>query len=412
MTEQDPRKICIILNEFPVRDDPGFSDQLELLEKMGNFMHIIFLENSDYSIGNRINAGIKRLVFSPVRLLQAMGTLVLMLMIAPVNSIKAFCLMLKLLIYSLQPLQVLKDYLLAVLTVNEDIIPLEITHIHSEAFPETARIAVFASVLSGLKVSFIVLPMNLYCNNSPDCALLLAKGNFILTLSGYDRKHLCENIFKNKLRKPTIVSLPPGVNLNIFKFNRRINMQSEPFNLITIGSLKRKKGIHTALQALKLLKERGIRFTYRIVGEGEEKEHLNKLMISLGLDDSVIFCGNLSRPQTINQLKISDLFIMASEITDEGDRDSIPMAILESMASGVPVVATRTAGIPEVIEDEETGILVPPSDPEQLAAACEAILKDQESRQLIIVKARLFVEGCCDLLIQTRRLSDFLQKNS
>ena len=87
------------------------------------------------------------------------------------------------------------------------------------------------------------------------------------------------------------------------------------------------------------------------------------------------------------------------------------MAILESMALGVPVIATRTAGIPEVIEDGETGILVPPAEPAQLADACQSMLKDMESRQLIIVKAKLFIEGSCDLLIQTRRLSESLQKS-
>jgi glycosyltransferase involved in cell wall biosynthesis len=411
MTEQEPRKICVILNEFPVSEEPGFSDQIELLEKMGNFLHIIVLKNTDHSSISRINAEIKSLAFSPVRLFQGLGTLALMLIITPVNSVKALCLMLKILICSRHPLTVLKNCLQAVLAVNEDIIPLEITHIHSEAFTETARVAVFASVFSGLKVSFTVLPINLYCRKSRETAVLLARGNFIFTLSAYDRKHLGEDIFKNKLRKPVIVSLPPGVNLNNFTFNKKMNIPHEPFKLITIGSLKRKKGIHTVLQALKLLKDRGMSFTYRIIGEGEEKDNLEALVKTLGLDGSVVFCGNLSRQKTINELRVSDLFVIAPEITTDGDRDSIPMAILESMALGVPVVATRITGMPEVIEDEETGILVPPSEPEQLAAACQSLLQEPENRQLIIVKARLFVEGACDLLIQTRRLSDFLQKS-
>ncbi len=154
-----------------------------------------------------------------------------------------------------------------------------------------------------------------------------------------------------------------------------------------------------------------MRFTYRIIGEGEEKDNLNALAKSLGLDEAVTFRGNLSRQKTINELRVSDLFVIASEITSDGDQDSIPMAILESMALGVPVIATGTAGIPEVIEDGETGILIPPAEPEQLADACQALLKDMENRQLIIVKARLFIEGNCDLLIQATRLSEFLQKS-
>lgn len=411
MTEQDPRKICIILNEFPVSEEPGFSDQLELLEQMGNFLHIIVLKKNDGSGINRINADIKFLNFSAVRLLQGLGTLALMHIITPVNSVKAFYLMLKCLICSRYPLTVMKNYLQAVLAVNEDIIPLEMTHIHSEAFPETARVAVFASVFSGLKVSFTLLPLHLYSHKTRETALLLSRGNFILTLSAYDRKHLCEDVFKKILRKPAVVSFPPGINLNNFTFNRKVNTPSEPFKLITVGALKRKKGIHTVLQALKLLKERGIRYTYTIIGEGEEEDNLNSLVNSLGLDDSVIFCGNFSRQKTINALRGSDLFVIATEITPDGDRDSIPIAILESMALGVPVVATRITGITEIIEDDETGILVPPSDPVKLADACESMLKDIETRELMIVKARLFVEGSCDLLTQTRRLSEYLQKN-
>lgn len=411
MTEQEPRRICLILNEFPDSGEPGFSDQIGLLEQMGNFLHIIVLKNTEHSNISRISADVKFLDFSPVRLLQGLGTLALMFIITPVNSVKALYLMFKLLICSRHPLAVMKNYLQAALAVNEDIIPLEITHIHTEAFTETARVAVFASVFSGLKVSFTVLPIHLYCRKSRETALLLSRGNFIFTLSAYDRTHLCEDVFKNRLRKPAVVPLPPGINLNSFTFSRKVNIPREPFKFITVGALKRKKGIHTVLQALKILKERGIKFTYKIVGEGEDKDNLNALVKSLGLDDSVIFCGNFSRRKTINELKASDLFVIAPEIAPDGDRDSVPIAILESMALGVPVVATRVTGIPEVIEDEETGILAPPSDPGLLADACESMLKDHENRQLMIVKARLFVEGSCDLVIQTRRLSEFLQKS-
>jgi glycosyltransferase involved in cell wall biosynthesis len=344
-------------------------------------------------------------------MLQALGTLILMLMISPVNSIRAFFLMLKLLICSGHPAGVLKSYLLAVLAVNEDIIPLEITHIHSEAFPETARIAVFASVLSGLKISFTVLPIHIYRRSSKETAMLLSRGKFIITISAYDRKHLCEDIFKNKERRPVIVSLPLGIDLNTFTFNRKSSPPKEPFKLITVGSLKKKKGIHTILHALKFLKDREMKFTYTIIGKGEEKSNLEALAEKLGLADSVIFCGNMPRLKLIQEMKSSDLFVIAPEISADGDRDSIPVAILESMALGVPVVATRVTGIPEVIEDEETGILVPPGNPLLFADACESMLKNPDNAQMIILKARLFVEGCCDLEVQTRRLSEFMQKS-
>ena len=411
MAEQEPRRICILLEKFPITEEPGFSAQLEMLEDMGNSLHIIALDNSGNTCAGRINASIKHLSFSLIRMLQALGTLILMLMISPVNSSRAFFLMLKLLIITGHPLRVLKSYLLAVLAVNEDIIPLEITHIHSEAFPETSRIAVFASVLSGLKVSFTVLPIHIYSQPSRETALLLAKGSFIITISAYDRKHLCDDIFKGRMMKPVIVSLPLGVDLNTFTFNRKYRIPAEPFKLITVGSLKNKKGIHTVLHALKLLKDRGMRFSYTVIGEGEEKKHLKALAEELGINDFVTFCGNVPRLKIIHKMREADLFVIAPEIAANGDRDSIPVAILESMALGVPVVATRVTGISEVIEDDETGILVPPSDPLLLADACENILKEPEMRQMLIIKARLFVEGCCDLEMQTMRLSEFMQKS-
>ncbi|MHB9139459.1 MAG: glycosyltransferase, partial [Victivallaceae bacterium] len=332
MTEQESRRICIILEKFPISEEPGFSAQIEILEDMGNFLHIIVLNDSENTCAGRINASIKHLSFSLTRMLQALGTLILMLMITPVNSIRAFCLMLKLLISSGHPLKVLKSYLLAALAANEDIIPQEITHIHSEAFPETARIAVFTAVLSGLKISFTVLPTHIYRHPSRETATLLAKGSFIITISAYDRKHLCEDIFKNKLLKPVIVSLPLGVDLNTFTFNRKCRIPTEPFKLITIGVLKKKKGIHTILHALKLLKDRGIRFAYTIIGEGEEKNNLKALVKDFNLDGSVTFCGNLPRLKIIQKMRESDLFVAAPEIAANGDRDSIPVAILESMA--------------------------------------------------------------------------------
>jgi glycosyltransferase involved in cell wall biosynthesis len=98
--------------------------------------------------------------------------------------------------------------------------------------------------------------------------------------------------------------------------------------------------------------------------------------------------GTRPHETVLEQYRKADLFVLGSEIAENGDRDGIPNVFVESMAMGVPVVGTNVSAIPELIKHEETGLLVPPGNPEALADAILRLLQDENLRNRIIVAAR------------------------
>jgi glycosyltransferase involved in cell wall biosynthesis len=145
--------------------------------------------------------------------------------------------------------------------------------------------------------------------------------------------------------------------------------------ILFVGSYGRGKGTPQLLQALASVRESGVEMDLRIVGKemhrGEEK-YLRELVEDLALGDVVEFAGVLSAVELPDVYLAADLFCLPS--LDEG----LPLAILEAMAFGLPVVSTRVAAIPEVVKDEETGLIVEPGDVQGLAAALTRLAGDGE----------------------------------
>lgn len=129
----------------------------------------------------------------------------------------------------------------------------------------------------------------------------------------------------------------------------------------TAAVLEERKGHRFLLEAAALLKEQGLRLTYRFAGEGSERESLQRIAYRLGLRDEVLFLGFVSDIPTF--LSSVDIFVLPSLY------EGLGIAVLEAMAAGKPVVASRTGGIPELVIDRVTGLLVPPKDPGALARA-------------------------------------------
>ncbi|HEY3283630.1 MAG TPA: glycosyltransferase [Armatimonadota bacterium] len=134
------------------------------------------------------------------------------------------------------------------------------------------------------------------------------------------------------------------------------------------------KGHDTLLRSLGELASRGVRLVALVVGDGPERARLSALAQELGLGErQVRFLG--FRSDVPDLLAASDLFVLPS--LTEG----LPLSVLEAMAQGLPVVASAVGGVPELIEDQREGLLVPPKDPRALAQALEALVTDRELRR-------------------------------
>lgn len=140
--------------------------------------------------------------------------------------------------------------------------------------------------------------------------------------------------------------------------------------VVAVGRLQRPKDPLTLVRALNRLRSE---FSAVIVGDGPERARLEAEIGRLGLEGVVVLAGG--RADVAAMLARADVFVLAS--TSEG----LPLSILEAMAAGLPVVASSVGGVPEAVEDGETGLLVPPRDPVRLAAALERLLVDPALRR-------------------------------
>ncbi len=185
-----------------------------------------------------------------------------------------------------------------------------------------------------------------------------------------------------------------------------------PIRMIAVGRLVEKKGYSYLIRACALLHQRGCRYTLAIYGSGPQRDELAKLIDTLGLGDVVQLQGARTQEDLIALYCEADLFVLSPQILANGDRDGIPNVLMEAMSVGLPVVATSVSGIPELIEHDRSGLLVPPCDEVALAEALERLLDPLHGRAL---RTRL---GACgrervierfDAALHVRRMVELLQ---
>ncbi|MGH7579513.1 MAG: glycosyltransferase, partial [Gemmatimonadales bacterium] len=154
-----------------------------------------------------------------------------------------------------------------------------------------------------------------------------------------------------------------GIDIRRWPWRERGPAGDGRFRLVTVGRLVEKKGIEDALRAVRILVDRGADVEYRILGDGPRRDRLAALAAELGLGDRVVLHGRHEQERVRHGLDAADVLVAASVTAADGDEEGIPNVLKEAMASGMPVVATRHAGIPELVEDEVSGLLVPERDP-------------------------------------------------
>lgn len=145
--------------------------------------------------------------------------------------------------------------------------------------------------------------------------------------------------------------------------------------VICTARLVEKKGIDTLISAVAQVPDAKL----LLIGDGPDEADLRALAERLGVTDRVDFAGRLPSAEVVRRVAGARVFALAAREASDGDTDGLPVAILEAMAAGTPVVSTPIAGIPEAVIDGETGVLVAPDDPAALAAALRRLLGDDET---------------------------------
>ena len=196
-----------------------------------------------------------------------------------------------------------------------------------------------------------------------------------------------------------------GIDCSMFDFAVRERGEGEPLRLITVARLVEKKGVEYAIRAVARLVADGIAVEYCVVGDGPLHDPLAKLVSELGLSDHVKIMGAMSHASVAALLTYSHVMVAPSVTAANGDMEGIPVAMMEAMASGLPVVSTIHSGIPELISDGVTGYLVPERDTDALAAKLRFVAEHDAEWPLVARAARKFVEENHDISVLNDQLA-------
>lgn len=257
-----------------------------------------------------------------------------------------------------------------------------IRYFHSHFSNDPTTVAFFASWLTGIPYSFSAHAKDIYLQPEDLLYRKVTAAQFVVTCTEYNKNYL--DVKFGELNVPFFCCYH-GVDPEMYAFREKAVVNGCP-NILSVGRLVPKKGFPALIEALYLLRQKGYNFRCVIVGNGPLKESLQKQIADLQLGDRVQLAPEMSQKELVEYYREADVFALACEVQEDGDRDGIPNVIVEAMALGVPVVSTRISGIPECVEDGVTGILVPQKNPAALAEAL-ASLFDQPARARKLARA-------------------------
>jgi glycosyltransferase involved in cell wall biosynthesis len=215
-------------------------------------------------------------------------------------------------------------------------------------------------------------------------ALVVEKADHVITISQYNKFHLADS----KICPASKISVVHcGINLEQFVavvdeetlHDVPLDEESQPLRIISVGTLNYKKGHEYLIRACHYLKEQDLHFVCTIVGRGKEEQNLRDLIEQFHLQNEVKLLGALANNEVIALYREHDVFVLAAVIAPNGDRDGIPVVMLEAGAQGLPLISTEVSGIPEVAQSDYTGVLVPSKD---VTALAEAVLYLAANRAL------------------------------
>jgi len=274
-------------------------------------------------------------------------------------------------------------------------------HAHFANYPATA--AMITARLLGITYTFMSHAHDLYVDHTMvGRKIELAKHTF--TISRFNKQFILERFPELPPRK--IEVLGASIDTGVFAPGEE-RAGGGSLDIVAVGRLFPKKGFGYLIEACPYLRRAAIRFRCHIVGEGPEGGALNGLIDRLDLRGSVVMEGALMREGVMKLLREADIFVCPSVLASDVEiLDGIPVVLMEAMAMGIPVVATRVSGIPELVVDGETGLLVDPADARGIAEAVVRISRETSLRPGLARRGREIIMKRHDVRKNVARLME------
>jgi glycosyltransferase involved in cell wall biosynthesis len=272
-----------------------------------------------------------------------------------------------------------------------------VTHLHNHIAKASCTVAMLAGALSGIRWSFAI--------HGPDIFFephhwrideKAARASFVACISHFCRSQLMCFADAGHWDKLHIVHC--GVDPSRYApSEERGSLQA-----LFVGRLAGVKGVPILIEAMASLAEKYPELTLRLVGDGPDRTALEAEVVRRGLQDRMIFLGYQSQSEVAEELSRTDIFVLPSFA------EGVPVVLMEAMASCVPVLTTRIAGVPELVEDGVSGRLVPPGDVTAFAQALDDMLANPDLRTKYGTAGRAKVLAEYDAAAEARWLSDLI----
>jgi glycosyltransferase involved in cell wall biosynthesis len=265
-------------------------------------------------------------------------------------------------------------------------------HLHNHFADSSCSVAVMAATMGSITYSFTIHgPTEFY---EPK----------VWRIDEKVRRALFVNCISHFCRSQVMLFTPPdcwdklrivhcGVDPDLFEVKRHAGRGNQ---LLFVGRVAAVKGLSILLEAVAKL-EGGV--TLNIAGDGPDRALLEEKVRALNISSRVKFLGYQSQEQVRKLLKQTDLFVMSSFA------EGVPVVLMEAMAAGVPVVATRIAGIPELVHDGHSGLLVSPGDVNEMTVAVDRLLEDADLRNQFAITGRKDIEREFNIQTESRWLA-------
>jgi colanic acid/amylovoran biosynthesis glycosyltransferase len=250
-----------------------------------------------------------------------------------------------------------------------------VDHVHCHFANHPALAGWLIHRLVGIPFSFTAHGSDLHVDRTMLPAKV-AEAAFVVTISGDNRAVIESTAGDAAAGKVAVIHC--GIDPDAFR--PPAHSGTGPLRIVAVGTLHEVKGQVHLVDACRLLADRGVPFSCRFIGDGPDRAPLAARIETLGLGERVTLVGRMTTHEVAAELAASDVLVAPSVPTKSGKREGIPVVLMEAMATGLPVVASRLSGIPELVTDGVDGLLVPPGDASALADALARLAADPALR--------------------------------
>ena len=383
-------KVAFIVSQFPCYDEAFILRELDALSQKMDIAIFSLKPSKDTILHDEARALLPKTVYVPYFFSgRILGAHIQIFLRHPIRYLRAFF---RLVIGNLKS----PEFLVKSLAFFPKAIYLarwikkkKVTHLHAYWATYPASVAFVASEIAKVPFSFTGHAHDIYLDKT-HLKEKMMHAAFVTTCTQQNKQHL----MKVAPRYPENRILVNYHGLDPAKFEVNGKLRNGTFEILSVGTLHYYKGFQYLIPALNILKEKRLNFKCTIVGGGPLETDLRKHIRLFGLEPFVAMTGPLKQDEVLPYYKKSDLLVLMAQPEWHW---GIPNVLIEALAAKTAVITTRFGSVEELVKEGETGLLVPPKDPQMLAQTIEQLYTNDPLRMKLANAGHQFVLGHFDL---------------